>query len=94
MGRRGHSRLARPDRSVQEDRHAAVPARREGRWPDYAQFSSELVADVITGLAAAIKTLSQGRMLVAVSYGYTLEFAGRNDSGHLALGRLLQVAGH
>ena len=65
-------------------------ARREGRWPDYAQFSSELVADVIAGLAAAVKTLSQNRMLVAVSYGYTLEFAGRNDSGHLALGRLLK----
>ena len=65
-------------------------ARREGRWPDYAQFSSELVADVISGLASAIKTLSQNRLLVAVSYGYVLEFAGRNDSGHLALGRLLQ----
>ena len=65
-------------------------ARREGRWPDYAQFASELVADVVTGLAAAIKTLSQGRMLVAASYGYVLEFASRNDSGHLALGRLLQ----
>ena len=29
-------------------------------------------------------------MIVAASYGYTLEFAGRNDSGHLALGKLLQ----
>ncbi len=65
-------------------------ARREGRWPDYAQFSSDLVADIIAGLASAIKTLSQSRLIVAVSYGYTLEFAGRNDSGHLALGRLLQ----
>ncbi len=63
--------------------------RREGRWPDYAQFASELAAGVIAGLAAAIKTLSSGRMLVAASYGYTLEFAGRNDSGHLALGMLL-----
>jgi len=65
-------------------------ARREGRWPDYAQFSSELAAGVIAGLAEAIKTLSLGRMIVAASYGYTLEFAGRNDSGHLALGKLLQ----
>ena len=65
-------------------------ARREGRWPDYAQFSSELVAGIIAGLAEAIKTLSQGRMIVAASYGYTLEFAGRNDSGHLALGKLLE----
>ncbi len=63
--------------------------RREGRWPDYAQFASELAAGVLAGLAAAIKTLSSGRMLVAASYGYTLEFAGRNDSGHLALGMLL-----
>ncbi|MGI4789519.1 MAG: hypothetical protein ACRYFS_11790 [Janthinobacterium lividum] len=64
--------------------------RREGRWPDYAQFSSEIVAEIIGGLAAAIKTLSQGNLLVAASYGYTLEFAGRSDSGHLALGKLLK----
>jgi len=65
-------------------------SRREGRWPDYAQFSSELAAGIVAGLAEAIKTLSQNRMIVAASYGYTLEFAGRNDSGHLALGKLLQ----
>ena len=65
-------------------------ARREGRWPDYAQFSSDMVAEIIAGLAEAIKTLSQNRLIVAASYGYTLEFAGRNDSGHLALGKLLQ----
>ena len=64
--------------------------RREGRWPDYAQYASELAAGVIAGLAEAIKTLSLGRLIVAASYGYTLEFAGRNDSGHLALGKLLQ----
>jgi len=64
--------------------------RREGRWPDYAQFSSDMVAEIISGLAEAIKTLSQNRLLVAASYGYTLEFAGRSDSGHLALGKLLQ----
>ena len=63
---------------------------REGRWPDYALFSSDMVAEIISGLAEAIKTLSQNRLLVAASYGYTLEFAGRNDSGHLALGKLLQ----
>ena len=63
--------------------------RREGRWPDYAQFASDMVAEIISGLAEAIKTLSQNHLLVAASYGYTLEFAGRNDSGHLALGKLL-----
>ena len=62
---------------------------RDGRWPDYAAFSSDLVAQAITGLAGAVKTLSEGRLLVAVSYGYTLEFATRNDSGHLALARVL-----
>lgn len=63
---------------------------REGRWPDYALFASDLVAQAITGLAEAIKTLSEGRLLVGVSYGYTLEFSGRNDSGHLALAQVLE----
>ncbi len=63
--------------------------RREGRWPDYALFASDIVAEIITGLGEAIKTLSQNRLIVAASYGYVLEFAGRNDSGHLALGKLL-----
>ena len=64
--------------------------RREGRWVDYAQFSSDLVADIINSLAETVKTLSFGNLIVAVSYGYTLEFATRNDSGHLALGKLLE----
>jgi hypothetical protein len=63
--------------------------RREGRWVDYASFSSDLVAEVITGIASAIKTLSENRLLVAVSYGYTLEFSSRNDSGHLAMAKVL-----
>ena len=63
--------------------------RREGRWPDYALFASDIVAEIIGSLAEAIKTLSQDRLIVAASYGYVLEFAGRNDSGHLALGKLL-----
>ena len=62
---------------------------RDGRWVDYARFSSALAAQAITGLASVVKTLSAGRMLVAVSYGYTLEFATRNDSGHLALAQVL-----
>ena len=33
--------------------------RREGRWPDYALFASDIVAEIISGLAEAIKTLSQ-----------------------------------
>lgn len=63
---------------------------RDARWPDYAQFASDLTAQVIAGLAAAVKTLSDGRLLAAASYGYTLEFAARHDSGHLALETLLR----
>ena len=66
-----------------------LATRREGRWVDYAFFSSELVAEVITGLASAVKNLSDRRLLVAVSYGYTLEFSSRNDSGHLAMAKVL-----
>ena len=64
--------------------------RRETRWVDYCQYSSELAAQAITGLAAAIKTLSNNQLLVGTSYGYTLEFAHRNDSGHLALAKVLE----
>ena len=76
-------------RAARKARCRSTPAPRDGRWVDYARFSSDLVAQAITGLAAAIKTLSAGRLLVAVSYGYTLEFATRSDSGHLALARVL-----
>lgn len=62
---------------------------RDRRWSDYAQYSSELIAQAITGLASAAKTMSERRLLVAVSYGYTMEFAARNDSGHLAMAKLL-----
>lgn len=66
-----------------------LATRREGRWVDYAAYSSEVVAGIITGLASAIKNLSDRKMLVAVSYGYTLEFSNRNDSGHLAMSKVL-----
>lgn len=76
--------------SARPDTMPVYSSRRDQQWPDYAQFASDLVAEAITGLAAAVKTLSNGQLLVAVSYGYTLEFATRNDSGHLALGTVLQ----
>ncbi len=76
--------------SAKPDTMPVYSSRRDQQWPDYAQFASDLVAEAITGLAAAVKTLSGGQLLVGVSYGYTLEFATRNDSGHLALGTLLQ----
>jgi len=65
---------------------------RDGRWVDYAKYSSEVVAEAITGIAAAIKALTARKLLVAVSYGYSLEFSVRNDSGHLSLSRLLDSA--
>ena len=65
---------------------------RDRRWVDYSLYSSELVAQAITGLASAVKKLSDGHLLVGVSYGYTLEFAARNDSGHLAMSKLLECA--
>ncbi len=76
--------------AARPDTMPVYSSRRDQQWPDYAQFASDLVAEAITGLAAAVKTLSDNRLLVAVSYGYTLEFATRNDSGHLALGAVLQ----
>lgn len=60
------------------------------RWVDYNTYSSEIIAQAITQMAEAIKTLSDNRLLVAVSYGYTFEFAQRNDSGHQALGVVLR----
>jgi hypothetical protein len=62
---------------------------KDRRWVDYSLYSSELVAQAITGLASAVKKLSDRHLLVGVSYGYTLEFAARNDSGHLAMTQLL-----
>ena len=78
-----------PGAAAKSGEQPLYSAPRDGRWPDFALFASELVADVVAGLAGAVKTLSEGRLLVGVSYGYTLEFATRSDSGHLALGRLL-----
>ncbi len=76
--------------TAKPDTMPVYSSRRDQQWPDYAQFASDLVAEAIVGMAAAIKTLSDGRLLVAVSYGYTLEFATRSDSGHLALGKVLE----
>lgn len=59
------------------------------RWVDYNTYSSEIIAQAITQMAEAIKALSDNALLVAVSYGYTFEFAHRNDSGHQALGKVL-----
>ncbi len=62
---------------------------RERRAADFHEFSSEIVAGVITRLGRAVKQASGGRSAVAVSYGYTLEGSPRAGSGHLALAEVL-----
>lgn len=62
---------------------------RERSHADFHEFSSDVVARVITRLGRAIKEASGGRSAVAVSYGYTLELP-RAGSGHLSLARVLQ----
>lgn len=62
---------------------------KDRRYVDYHAYASDIVADAIVGLADAVKSLSSERLLVGVSYGYTFEFAHRNDSGHQSLHRVL-----
>ena len=61
---------------------------REQRYVDFHEYSSDIVAQVITKLGKAVKEASGGRSAVATSYGYTLELS-RAYSGHLALAQVL-----
>ena len=61
---------------------------REQRYADFHEYSSDIIAQVITRLGKAVKEASGGRSAVAVSYGYTLELT-RAGSGHLALAQVL-----
>lgn len=61
---------------------------REQRYADFHEYSSDIMAQVITRLGKAVKEASGGRSAVAVSYGYTLELT-RAASGHFALGQVL-----
>jgi len=63
--------------------------RRERRWIDFMEYTSDITADRIIGLARAVKQATEGRALVSACYGYTCEFA-HPWSGHLALARLLE----
>ncbi len=63
--------------------------RKERRWIDFLEYTSEVTADRLISLSRAVKTASHNRALVSVCYGYIFEF-GHTFSGHLALGRLLQ----
>lgn len=62
--------------------------RRERRWIDFLEYTSEVTAQRLGRLAQTVKEATEGEALVSVCYGYTFEF-GHTFSGHLALHRLL-----
>jgi len=62
---------------------------------DAQRFESDLVADTIAHFARVVKDATNGRSLVGTFYGYTFELNHNGpkvlaQSGHLALGRLLE----
>ncbi len=62
---------------------------REMRLSDFYAYTSAITADRITRLAAIAKRASGKRLVVAASYGYTLEIA-RPNCGHYALADVLE----
>ena len=68
---------------------AFYETRRERRYIDFNEFTSESTAKRLTALAKAAKIAAGHQALVSVCYGYTFEF-GHGFSGHLALETLLQ----
>lgn len=62
--------------------------RKERRWIDFNEYTSEAIAERLIELSRAVKEVTGDRALVSVCYGYTYEF-GHPHSGHLALARLL-----
>ncbi len=67
---------------------AFYESRRERQRVDFHEFTSEMTATRLIGLARAAKEAGDGKALVSVCYGYTYEFT-HSGSGHLALGKLL-----
>ncbi|MCW5947015.1 MAG: hypothetical protein KIT74_08280 [Fimbriimonadales bacterium] len=65
-------------------------SRKERKWVDYHLFLSDATVACIQRLAHEVKKASEGRVLVAVSYGYTFEWA-HPANGHLSLGKLLRT---
>nr|MBA3725871.1 hypothetical protein [Armatimonadota bacterium] len=63
--------------------------RKERIWVDYHLFMSDAIVERIQSLAWQVKEASEGRLLVAASYGYTFEWS-HPASGHLSLGKLLR----
>ena len=67
---------------------AFFETRRERRYIDFNEFTSESTAQRLVSLAKTAKKAANHQALVSVAYGYTLEF-GHGYSGHLALETLL-----
>jgi hypothetical protein len=65
--------------------------RRERRWIDFMEYTSEMMAERLISLSKVVKEATHHRALVSVCYGYTFEF-GHTFSGHLALSRLLSCS--
>lgn len=64
--------------------------RKGQRYVDYLQFASEIIARRIIALSRTVKKNCENRRLVAVSYGYVLDFPVPH-SGHLALSEVLSA---
>ncbi len=62
--------------------------RKERRWIDFLEYTSDVTADRLIALSKVVKRASNDRALVSVCYGYTFEFT-HTFSGHLALARVL-----
>jgi hypothetical protein len=67
--------------------NAFYETRRQRRYIDFNEFTSESTARRLIALARVIKKATGNQALVSVCYGYTFEF-GHPFSGHLALGML------
>jgi hypothetical protein len=64
--------------------------RKGQRYVDYLRFASEVIARRIVALSRVVKKSCENRRLVAVPYGYLLEFAAPH-SGHLSLSEVLSA---
>ncbi len=77
-----------PQPTSDRPEEAFFEPRRERRWIDFNEYTSEATANRLIELSKAVKEASSDRALVSVCYGYTFEF-GHAGSGHLALAKLL-----
>ena len=64
--------------------------RKQRRWIDFLEYTSDITADRLVALSRVIKRATEDQALVSVCYGYTFEFE-HTFSGHLALDRILKT---